>query len=192
MKKIVIKNYEKALDGYLVKLGNGYEYLFNSEKNAQSFLRKTSQFLTEQLSFINHIYTNVFVCYRNNFLLFVPNSGKRSADIYQAERNLIEFLQRIPESLNKSFWMAQSENGNFIVFAAFYYCVTALRNSCFELNRLADRQKLTTLKYELINLQSEINLIERNLNEYELNKAARTGQHSRFMDIVNISMSKVV
>nr|WP_319398219.1 hypothetical protein [uncultured Carboxylicivirga sp.] len=193
MKKIELRTYSKTIDeNYLVKLGNGFEFEFKQEKQAISFLRKTSKFLTEQLAFINHVYTNVFVTYRQNYLLFSPSANSKQAPIFKAERNLNELFIGVSDSLNKSVWMSPSQNGNYIVFSAFYYCINSLRNACYELNVLVERKNLTALKYELTNYQNEINLIERGLNEFEQLKAIRSTDRARFMDITNISMSKVV
>ncbi|WP_143525133.1 hypothetical protein [Labilibacter marinus] len=192
MKKIELKYYTKIDDCYRVKLGNGFEFSFKQEKQAQSFLRKTNKFLTEQLAFINHVYSQVFLTYRQNYLLFTPDSGKRQGAILQAERNINKYLTGVSESLSKSVWMSNTKNGNYIVFSAFYYCVSALRNICLDLNQLVERQKLTTLKYQVINFHNEVNMIERSLNEYEQLKAFAVIERVRYQDIEKITMSKVV
>ncbi|TRX70532.1 hypothetical protein [Carboxylicivirga sp. M1479] len=192
MKKIELKYYSKTDDIYTVRLGNGLEFEFKQEKQAQAFLRKTSKNLTEQLTFINHVYSQMFLTYRQNYLLFAPNSGKRQANIFQAERNINDYFTGVASSLNKSVWMSNTKNGNYIVFSAFYYCIYAFRNVCAELNLLVERQKLTTLKYQLINYHNEINLIERNLNEYEQIKAVRMSNRARYDDINSVTMARVV
>ncbi len=192
LKEIKLTYYRIIDDKYVVKLGNGFEFAFNQERQAKAFLNKTSRFLTEQLSFINHIYSSVFLTYRQNYLLFAPNSGKRQAEIFQAERIINDQCSRISESLNKAVWMSNTRNGNYIVFSAFYFCVSALRTVCSELNLLVQRQKLTTLKYQIVNYHNEINLIERGLNEFEQLKAVRVFERARLDDLESIQLSKVV
>ncbi|MBS2212143.1 hypothetical protein KEM09_12055 [Carboxylicivirga mesophila] len=192
MKKIDLKYYSFVDDKYIVRLGNGHEYEFKQERQAKAFLVKTSKYLTEQLNFSNHIFTNVILTYRQNYLLFSPNSGKRQADVYQAERDINDFINAIHKSLEKAIWMGSTNNGNYIVFSAFYYVCYALRNICANLNVLAERQKLTSLKYQLSSYQREINLIETSLNEFEQMKAVRIFERARYTDIESINMAKVV
>lgn len=192
MKKIDLKYYSLIDGKYIVRLGNGHEYEFNQERQAKAFLVKTSSYLTEQLSFINHVYTQIICTYRQNYLLFSPNSGKRQADVFQAERNINDYNNGVGKALDKAVWMANTRNGNYIVFSAFYYCCYALRNVCANLNILVDRQKLTTLKYQIVSYQREINLIESSLNEFEQIKAVRIFERARYTDIESINMAKVV
>jgi hypothetical protein len=192
LKKIDLKYYSKSDEIYSVKLGNGCEYHFKQERQAKAFLNKTNRFLTEQLAFVNHVYTNIYCCYRNNYLLFSPNSGKRAADIYQSERNINDLCQGVTASLEKAVWMGNTTNGNYIVFSAFYYCCNALRNICYNLNNLSERQNLTSLKYQVSSFINEVNVIERGLNEWEQMKVVRVFERARLTDIETINMAKVV
>jgi len=193
MKKIILTNYSiNNNKEYSVTLGNGCCFEFPQEKQALAFLRKTSKYLTEQLVFINNIYSRIFQSYRQNFLLFKPDSGKRQQIVLQAERTIIVNIEGIHKALEKAVWMSSSVNGNYIVFSAYYYCVNSLRSICQSLGILTQRNTLTALKYELLAYHNEINQIERSLNEYGQIKAVRMIERARYSDIETINMSKVV
>jgi len=191
MKEIKLKNFRVCDETYIVSLGNGYQFDFKQERKALKFLSNTSQFLTEQLVFINNLYSRLFMTYRQYYLLFKPQKGKQ-AEIFQAERTITSSFTGIHESLEKAVWMCNTVNGNYIVFSAYYFCINSLRNICQTLNLLSTRQKLTALKYELKGYHNEINQIERSLNEYGQIKAVRMIERARYSDIETINMSKVV
>ncbi len=192
MKKINLKKYCKIDNIYVVKLGNGYGFEFLQEKKAQTFLKKINKHLTEQLYFINEVYASVYYTYRQNYLLFTPNSNLRQQNILQAERKINDLSNGIVSNLMKAVNMSGTENGNFIVYASIYYCLYALRSICMELNRVVERQKLTTLKYQIISYHQQINNIESELNKYEQTKAVIHFDKAKVIDLELVNMSKVI
>jgi hypothetical protein len=192
MKRIDLKKYTKLESVYSVKLGNGLIFNFNQEKQAIQFLCKSSKFLTEKMVELNKLYYDCFLLYRQNWILFKPDSNKRSANIFEAERNIKDLFHQIDNSFEKMVWQSSTENGCYIVFQCFSFIIRSLRECLSSLNIISMRQNLISLKYNVISLQNQLISLDRDIKEYEIKKAVGFFDVERLENVTSVLMSKVI
>ena len=98
MKRIVLKQFRKQGNNYIVSLGNGTVHSFTSQRKAQDYLSKTNKFLTVQLFEAHTVYMDLWQEYQRCWFYFGYGTDKGKYTLHFQDQQKCNYMN---ETLSK-------------------------------------------------------------------------------------------
>ncbi len=109
---------------FSVCLGNGTKNIFQSKRDAVTFIGSTNNFLNNEFHRIHKLYTESLLAYHQVYFYLGPSEKQNN---YLIEQSIINELNSIPKSLELCWTRAGFPNGNFFSFTHLFSVVKALQ-----------------------------------------------------------------
>lgn len=159
--------FDKTSNCYSLKVGNGYLYTFNSEKKATQFVNQLNKFLTEKLTNINFVYSEVFTMYRLCWFNFYSNKKSFGFKIAQSERDIKSNFSSVEYLLEHSYKISDNPNGNYHSIQMLQKSIEYLISNLLILSDLNKKNSNTGNIYKISFLLSQLNHIVNEINVYQ-------------------------
>jgi hypothetical protein len=166
VRKIDLQSPKKDKESYDLFLGNGTYYTFKSERACKAFVAQTNKFLTQILTELNGLYTDVYVIYRRNWLYLDTDhrNGTRSND--KSNRKIKQELEGVDFVLNQTTFSSTHRHAHMTVFINYKKVCRFLTDAICELKYHAESRGDTVELYTYRSLLKRIIAIENDIDNY--------------------------
>lgn len=159
MNSIKIRVYTKTETGYKVILGNGSVSYFTKITETRKFIADTNRFLTDQLFYLNELYTKTYNLYRVIWMI---------EDKYGNILTIEEKLDSANRCLTKAYRRSNFKDGNELVFINMIKAIRFLKE-VLENERIIFKKRSDTYNiYRIDTIEENINRVNLQLKNYAL------------------------
>lgn len=185
--------YSKSGVVYTVKLGNGTIHEFKSEKKCQSFLAKTSKFLTRKYNELNLIYSDVFTLYRQIYFYFDNDKANPKAKVYEIRRQINKSFIHIEETFERLSFSNCHSTTNQIQFFQINSIIETLIMVAVNIKNVNDNKSYASTQVRAEFLINQLSIISNQIKSFSLDKATAYENPSANPALINYkSLLKIV